>query len=114
MNARKFFRAFRYAFAGIKEAMREQNFRFHIVAAVSVILVGFYKGLTITQWCILLLVIGGMLCLEMVNSALERVVDLASPSLHPLAKAAKDLAAGAVLLFALVSVIIGVLIFFVA
>jgi undecaprenol kinase len=52
-----------------------------------------------------------MIALELVNSAIERVVDLASPDIHPLAKEAKDIAAGAVLVFAAASAIIGLLIF---
>ena len=55
--------------------------------------------------------IGIVICLEIINTAIERVVDLASPYYHPLAKAAKDIAAGAVFVFAVISVIIGAIIF---
>ena len=112
MKAIRFFRSFVFAFAGILAALKsEQNIRFHLTAAVIVIAAGGWTGLSITEWLIVVLVIGGMLAIEMVNSSMERIVDLASPDLHPLAKQAKDMAAGAVLVFAIASAIIGLLIF---
>lgn len=89
----------------------EQNIRFHVLAAMVVVLSGLLTGLSYEEWLIVILLIGGMMALEMVNSAIERVVDLATPGLHPLAKQAKDMAAGAVLVFAAASAIIGLLIF---
>lgn len=111
MNVHKFIRSFSYAFEGIRTAMKEQNMRFHFLAAVVVVIAGFLTGLTSTEWSILVLVIGAVIGIEMVNTAIERVVDLASADIHPLAKQAKDIAAGAVLVIAALSVIIGVLIF---
>lgn len=89
----------------------EQNIRFHFTAAVIVTAAGLLTGLSAGEWMVLVLVIGGMLSFEMLNSSMERIVDLASPDLHPLAKQAKDMAAGAVLVFAIASAIIGLLIF---
>lgn len=111
MNARKFFKSFRYAVEGILTATKEQNMRFHLVSAVIVVLAGLITGLSITEWLIIILIMALVIATEMVNSAIERVVDLASPEIHPLAKQAKDMAAGAVLVFAVASVIIGLLIF---
>ncbi|MEK3765073.1 diacylglycerol kinase family protein [Solibacillus sp. FSL K6-4121] len=111
MNVRKFFRSFRYAMEGILTAVNEQNFRFHLVSAIIVIIAGVLTGLTIVEWSIIVLVIFLVLGAELINTAIERVVDLASPEFHPIAKQAKDIAAGAVLVFALASVIIGLLIF---
>ena len=111
MDLRKYLRSFGYAFEGIITASKEQNLRSHIVSAVIVILAGYFTGLSRTEWDIVLLLIALMFALEMINTAIERVVDLASPNLHPLAKQAKDIAAGAVLVFALFSAIIGLLIF---
>ncbi|MEK4129181.1 diacylglycerol kinase family protein [Solibacillus sp. FSL W8-0474] len=111
MNVRKFFRSFRYAMEGILTAVNEQNFRFHLVSAIIVITAGILTGLTIVEWSIIVLVIFLVLGAELINTAIERVVDLASPEFHPIAKQAKDIAAGAVLVFALASVIIGLLIF---
>lgn len=111
MNASKFFKSFRYAVAGIVTATKEQNLRFHLLSAVIVLLAGIFTGLSMMEWLIIVLVMALVIGTEMVNTAIERVVDLASPEIHPLAKEAKDIAAGAVLVFAVISVIIGLLIF---
>lgn len=111
MDVKKFFRSFRYAYEGIQTACKEQNFRFHLLSAVIVMIAGFASGLTHTEWAIILSVIGLMFAFEMMNTAIEKIVDLASPTIHPLAKQAKDIAAAAVLVFATTSVIIGLLIF---
>ncbi|MCM0624278.1 MULTISPECIES: diacylglycerol kinase family protein [Lysinibacillus] len=111
MNLRKYLRSFGYAFEGIITASKEQNFKSHIVSAIIVILASYLTGLSRMEWYIVLLLIALMFALEMMNTAIERVVDLASPEIHPLAKQAKDIAAGAVLVFALFSAIIGLLIF---
>ncbi len=96
---------------GILTALKEQNFKFHLVSAIIVILAGLLTGLTAVEWSIILMVIFLVIGAELINTAIERVVDLASPEFHPIAKQAKDVAAGAVLVFALASVIIGLLIF---
>lgn len=111
MNARKFFRSFRYAIEGILTATKEQNLRFHLLSAMIVVLAGMLTGLSTTEWLLITFVIACVIGAELFNSAIERVVDLASPEIHPLAKQAKDMAAGAVLVFAVASVIIGLLIF---
>lgn len=100
-----------YAFAGVRAVCSERNFRFHLVAMVVVIIAGFLTGISANEWTILLLAIAAVLSLEMTNSAIERVVDLVTDEFHPLAKRAKDLAAGAVLIAAIFSVIIGLIIF---
>ncbi|MBX8943284.1 MULTISPECIES: diacylglycerol kinase family protein [Lysinibacillus] len=111
MDLRKYLRSFGYAFEGIITASKEQNLKSHIVSAIIVILASYLTGLSRMEWYIVLLLIALMFALEMMNTAIERVVDLASPEIHPLAKQAKDIAAGAVLVFALFSAIIGLLIF---
>ncbi|MEK4424553.1 diacylglycerol kinase family protein [Solibacillus sp. FSL K6-1523] len=111
MNVRKFFRSFTYALQGILTAAKEQNLRFHLVSALIVVIAGFVTGLSLTEWLILTLIIALVIGAEMFNTAIERVVDLTSSEIHPLAKDAKDVAAGAVLVFASASVIIGLLIF---
>ena len=68
-------------------------------------------GLSRAEWAILLLTIGAVLALEGVNSAIEAVVDLVTEEYHPLAKSAKDVAAGAVWLMALMAAAIGALLF---
>ena len=109
---RKFFKAFEYAWSGIFYGIKaERNLKFHLLATVIVLAAGLFTGLSVVEWCIVLLLIGGMLALEMMNAAIERVVDLVTMENHPLAKHAKDLAAGAVLIYAIISAIIGWLIF---
>ena len=111
MDIRKFIKSFGYAIQGIVTAMREQNFRFHVLSDVIVMITGLFTGLSIIEWIIIVLVITLVIGAEMFNTAIERVVDLVSPDYHPLAKQAKDIAAAAVLVFAACSVIIGMLIF---
>lgn len=111
MNVRKFFRSFSYAIQGILTAAKEQNLRFHLISAMIVVIVGYVTGLSLMEWLVLTLIIALVIGTEMINTAIERVVDLSSPKIHPLAKDAKDIAAGAVLVFAGASVIIGLLIF---
>jgi len=104
--------SFIYAFEGIMQAgQSERNFRFHSFSAVIVIIVGIFSHLSTIEWILIILCIAGMLSLELINSALEKVVDLASPEIHDLAKQAKDMSAAAVLVFAGASAIIGILIF---
>lgn len=107
-----FFKSFTYAWSGILLAARmERNFKFHLLAAAGVILAGGFTGLTLAEWFIVVVLIGGMLALELVNSAIEKVVDLVTDDYHLLAKQAKDLAAGAVLIYAISSAIIGIVLF---
>ncbi len=104
----KFWDSFKHAGAGLLYAVRTQrNFRVHLVAMMLTIGVGMWVGLSHQAWAILMLTIGTVLVAEMINTALEALVDLASPEYHPLAKNVKDLAAGSVLLWAIVAVIIG-------
>jgi undecaprenol kinase len=103
--------SFKCALAGLSYAMRTQrNFRIHLAAAILVSLMAYWLKLPLTAWTLLILMIGLVLVVELLNTAIEVMVDLVSPEYHPLAKNAKDLAAGAVLLVAIVSVIVGILI----
>ncbi|MCY9222915.1 diacylglycerol kinase family protein [Bacillus licheniformis] len=104
--------SFSNAFTGIiKTFISERNFRIHCGAAILVIACGFFFRLTLIEWTVILILIGGMLALELMNTAVEHTVDLFTKENHPLAKAAKDAAAGAVCVFAAVSCMIGLLIF---
>ncbi|UTL71338.1 diacylglycerol kinase family protein [Bacillus halotolerans] len=94
-----------------RTARTERNFQFHAAAACAVFICGFLVNLSLTEWAIIFLLIGGMLSLELLNTAIEHTVDLVTDKHHPLAKAAKDAAAGAVCVFAVISCIIGLLIF---
>lgn len=103
--------AFRTAIAGIRDFSRERNSRIEIAAGIIAIVLAAVLRLPAVSWAILLLTIFGVLSLEAVNCAIERVVDLASPGYHELARQAKDIAAGAVLIAAIGSVGIGLILF---
>lgn len=111
MDLKKLLYSFRYALEGIIFTFREQNMRVHFIIACIVIIASIFTRISLVEWMIVIIVIFLVLSAEMVNTAIERVVDLASPEIHPLAKQAKDIAAGVVLVIACMSVIIGVLIF---
>lgn len=103
-------RSFGYAFTGLAVLLRTQrNARIHTAAVLVVIGVGLLLRLSRIEWLAVTLICTLVLCLEAVNTALEAVVDLASPELHPLARRAKDVAAAAVLLAALGALVIAAL-----
>lgn len=85
--------------------------KIHCLAIICVTLAGTLLHITATEWCICLLLFALVAALELVNTAVEAVVDLVTEEKKPLAKIAKDTAAGAVLFAAIVSVIIGCIIF---
>ena len=104
--------SFKYAFNGLIDTYRtEQSVWIYIPVALIVILIGFYLKINTTEWLIIILILGIILSLELINTALEAVVDLATEKYHPLAKKAKDTVSAAVLIFAVTSVIIGLIIF---
>ena len=106
-----FFRSFYFAFAGLGYLFRTQrNARVHAVVGVIVCALAAYVGVSRVEWAVLVFTIGLVLILEGLNTAIEIAIDLASPNIHPLAKAAKDLAAGMVLIGAIASVAVGLLI----
>lgn len=103
--------SFKYAFAGWWFMLRTQrNAWIHAVVSTAVFAVGLWLGLGRLEWAIVVLTIGLVWMAEFVNTALEAVVDLASPDLHPLAKVGKDVAAAAVLVGAATAVVVGLLI----
>ncbi|WP_423799124.1 diacylglycerol kinase family protein [Neobacillus sp. SAB-20_R2A] len=109
---RKFWHTFAYAIEGIVTAlMQERNMRFHAISAVIVIAFGLFFSITKIEWLFILVSIGGMFSLELLNTAIERVVDLVTNEYKPLAKQAKDIAAGAVFIFAIITLVIGIVIF---
>ncbi len=108
----KFLNSFRCSVNGIITAVKsERNLRFHLTFSVLIILLGWILSISVGEWLVIIVVIGGIICAELMNSAIERVVDLVTEEYHPLAKQAKDIAAGAVLMLALTSVVIGIVIF---
>jgi len=103
--------SFKYAFSGVWHVLQTQrNARIHLSVALVVIALGLWLGLSHTEWAIIVLTIGLVLAAESFNTVAEATVDLATAEYHPLAKIAKDVAAGAVLLTAATAVIVGLLI----
>lgn len=103
--------SFGFALEGIVHAFRTQrNFKVHVGVTFAVILAGVLLGISVEQWAILALAIALVLQAELVNTALEAVVDHVAPEFHALAKVAKDCAAGAVFICAIIAVIVGLLI----
>ena len=104
--------SFRYAIDGILDVFRTQrHMRFHFVTVVAVLLAALFFGLDQPSMLILLFTISMVLIAEMFNSAIEAVVDMVTQTYHPLAKFAKDAAAGAVLIATVTAVVIGFLLF---
>lgn len=104
--------SFRYAFCGLWFCIRhERNFRIHTIALMYVLLFSGYYDFTKAEFAVLLLCIGAVLSFEMMNTALEQAVNLSTPTQNPIAKIAKDVSAGAVLMSAIVSVVIGIILF---
>ncbi len=104
--------SFRHAGRGLKiVAKTEKNFRIQLLIAVLVLLAAWYRHLEEKSFIILLLVMALVMCLEIVNSAIERLVDILAPRTHNFAKEIKDLLAAMVLLASIFAAIIGFVIF---
>ena len=112
IDNKRLINSFKYAKEGIKQSYKgEQNLKIHTFIAILVIIFGFFLKISYIEWLICLVLIGLVLMAEFFNTAIEYVVDLASPKIHPLAKAAKDTASAGVLMMAIISAIIGLVIF---
>ena len=104
--------SFKYAFEGIIEAWKtEQNLKIHFVIMALVIIAGFIFKISAMEWIVCLLLFAIVISLELINTAIETTVDIAMPDINEKAKYAKDIAAGAVLFSAMISVIVGLIIF---
>lgn len=106
-------KSFRFAIDGLKHVIQnEHNFRIHLFAALVVIALGFYLQITSADWLWLIAAIGFVMVTEIINSAIENLVDLVSPEKQKKAGLIKDMAAAAVLIASIAAAIIGVLIFY--
>lgn len=104
--------SFKYAWQGIIQSYKgEQNLKIHTFIAILVIVFGFFLRISYMEWLVCLVLIGLVLMAEFINTAIEYTVDLASPEIRPLAKAAKDTASAGVLMMAMISALIGLIIF---
>jgi diacylglycerol kinase len=103
--------SFQCAFAGIWHTIKTQrNAQIHLLIAFVVFVVSLWLKLTFTEWSIIVLTMGFVLATEMLNTVAEAAMDYATPDFDPRVKIVKDVAAGAVLVAALTSVIVGLLI----
>jgi diacylglycerol kinase len=106
------FKSFKFAFDGITtEFKKGRNFRIQIFAAIAAIVLGFILKISTFEWLDLTLVIASVLILELINTAIEQIVDMVSPEIQEKAKIAKDVSAGAVLVASIAAVFIGAFLF---
>ena len=111
-SIKKRLESFRYAFHGIYLTLKSQhNAWIHIAITIIVMIAGWTFGVSSTEWCFLIFAIGFVLSAEAFNTAIEELTDLVSPEQNPKAGIIKDVAAGAVLIAAIVAAIIGLIIF---
>jgi diacylglycerol kinase len=109
---RAFLRSFVYAWRGLWHAVRTQrNARVHLTIAAAAIALGLWLGIAPVEWAMVFVAITGVFVAEMFNTVAEACVDLTTREFHPLARVAKDVAAGAVLANAILSVVIGLFVF---
>jgi len=105
-------RSFGNATLGITYLVRTQrNFRIHLLIAAAVAAAGLVLGLGATEWAVLAVTVALVIMTEALNTGIELAVTLASPERRPEAKAAKDIAAGAVLVSAIAAVMVGLALF---
>lgn len=108
----KRFKSFRYAFNGLKILiLEEHNSRIHLVAAMVVVLAGFFFKISALEWTAIVFAIGLVIVLEIINSAIENISDFVSPGQDDKIKKIKDLSAAGVLVGAITAAIIGMIVF---
>jgi len=106
------FKSFRFAFRGISSLLKyEHNSRIHLLAAAIAVTAGILLKISILEWCLIIIVIGLVFIAELFNTSLERLADAVDPEWNDRIMKAKDFAAAAVLISAIISVITGGLIF---
>ena len=107
-----FSRSFLFALQGLRTAIRqERNIKVMLAGGIGVIILGFVMKLDIPSWIVVILCIGIVISSELVNTAVETVVDLVSPEFHPLAGRAKDIIAGSELVLCFAVSIVGLIVF---
>ena len=112
MQTIKMFKSFSFAFKGLKYALNENNFRFHILATILVTLCGVCFHISNPEWLAIILCCGLVLSMEIINTAIEKMIDIISPEFHKTAGMVKDLAAAAVLMMAITSFVVFLTIFY--
>ena len=111
-TCKRFFKGFTYAFSGIFNAYKtEPNLIVETIIGILAIVLGIYLKFSNIELCIVALTIGMVISKELMNTAIEYTVDMAMPEVHPLAKGAKDSAAGSVLFSCICAIAIGILLY---
>ena len=105
-------KSFKHAFDGIWVALKtERNLKIHITIMILVIMFGVILKISTIEWLICIILFGLVIALELMNTAIETVVDMITLERNPKAKIAKDVSAGAVLVAAIAAAVIGLIIF---
>lgn len=112
LSIKRIIKSFSYAINGVKKAyVDEPNMKIHVLVAIIVILSGIILKISTLEWIVILLLIGLVIAAEVLNTSLENLVDLVTKKQDPLAGKVKDTAAGFVMVLAILSAIIGLIIF---
>lgn len=112
LSLKRFFKSFFYAFRGLAKAWKgERNLRVESVIGIMILVAGFFFGIKPIEWCLLIFVIGLVILMELANSAVERISDILKPRIHSYVKDIKDIAAASVMISAVMSIIIGLIVF---
>ena len=112
IRLKRLINSFKYAARGLHKVFREeQNFQVHIVFTVLVLILAIYFQIPLWQYIIIILLIAFVLILEIINSIIERLIDMLKPRIHQYVKDIKDMGAALVFVGALTAVIVGLLIF---
>lgn len=113
MGFKRFLNSFHYSVEGLKYAyLNEQSMTIHFIVTVLVIIFGFVFHISATEWLFCVTMFGFVMGAELLNTAIEAVVDMAMPDIHPLAKVAKDTASAAVFVLSIAAFVVGAIIFF--
>lgn len=104
--------SFKFAFNGIRSLLKnEHNSRIHLLVAIIAIILGIFLKINSLEWCIIVLLIGIVFLTELLNTSIEKLSDLVNPEMDEGIRKVKDYAAAAVMISAIVSLIVGGLIF---
>jgi len=108
----QFIASFKHAFRGLTYALKnEKNFQNEMIIGILVIIAMFYFDVTRGEMVVLFVVIMAVLIMELLNTAMERVIDILRPKIHPYAKLVKDLMAASVLMMSILTILLGLIIF---
>ncbi|WP_042145979.1 diacylglycerol kinase family protein [Paucisalibacillus sp. EB02] len=112
MEGKKKSIGFKYAVNGLREVFKsERNFRLHLFSTIIVIIAGIFYEIHYTEWTAVVVVVGLVITAEILNTAIEEIINYVKPEIHPAAKKIKDLAAAGVFMAAITALIVGLIIF---